>query len=39
MRKSYKIALKDPEKSERIHEQAEKIYEEIQYLSLKIADK
>ncbi|MFC7358380.1 Lacal_2735 family protein [Jejudonia soesokkakensis] len=39
MRKSYKMALKDPEESERAHEEAEKIYEEIQYLNLKLADK
>lgn len=34
MRKSYEIALRDPKKSESVHSQADKIYEEIQYLKL-----
>ena len=34
MRKSYEIALRDPKKSERVHSQADKIYEEIQFLTL-----
>lgn len=32
MRKSYEIALRDPKQSERVHSQAEKVYEEIRYL-------
>ena len=33
MRKSYEISLKDPKRSERIHSQADRVYEEILYLS------
>ncbi len=34
MKKSYDIALSDPEKSEKVHSQANKLFEEIQYLSM-----
>ncbi len=34
MRKSYEASLNNPEKSERAHRQADKIFEEIKYLSL-----
>ncbi|WP_111816481.1 Lacal_2735 family protein [Aequorivita lipolytica] len=39
MRRSFEIALKSPKKSEKIHTQAEKIFQEIQYLSFRHADK
>jgi len=39
MRKSYNAALKDRQKSDRFKTQAQHIFEEIQYLSLKNADK
>jgi len=39
MRKSYNTALKDRRESDRFSRQAEKIFKEIQYLSLKNADK
>lgn len=39
MRKSFKASLKDQEKSEKVRKQAQEIYEEIQYLSVKYADK
>jgi uncharacterized membrane protein len=39
MRKSYKIALYDSEKSDRIHNEADKVYKEIQMLTLKYGDK
>lgn len=32
MRESYKLALRDPKKCDRIHSEAERIYKEIQYL-------
>lgn len=34
MRKSYETSLVDPKKSEKVHRQADKIFEEIKYLSL-----
>lgn len=33
MRKSYELSLNDPEKSEKLHRQAEKVYEELQKLN------
>jgi len=39
MKKSYKTALIDKSKSDKVHRQAYKIFEEIKYLSLKHADK
>jgi hypothetical protein len=39
MRKSYRKALTNPEESDRVQEKAHKLYEEIQYLSLRVADK
>ncbi len=39
MRKSFEVALKDTEKSERIHCQAVKLFQEIRYLSLQQSDK
>lgn len=38
MRRSFEIALKDSEKSEKIHNQADKLFQEIQYLSLQRID-
>jgi hypothetical protein len=38
MRKSFQTSLKNPEKSEKVHRQADKLLREIQYLSLKQAD-
>lgn len=38
MRKSYELALRDTEKSERIHRQADKLFQEIQYLNFRQAD-
>ena len=34
MHKSYEVSLKDPQKSDKIHRQADKIFEEIKYYSL-----
>lgn len=34
MRKSYEVSLRDPQKGDRVHRQADKIFEEIKYLSL-----
>jgi hypothetical protein len=39
MRKSYKMALKDPDESDRVHKQADKVYQEIEYLTFKYGDK
>ncbi len=39
MRKSYNTALIDIEKSDRLHNQAQKIWDEISYLNLKQGDK
>ncbi len=33
MRKSYEVALRDPQKSEIVHTQADRIYKEIQFLT------
>ncbi|PVW14522.1 Lacal_2735 family protein [Marixanthomonas spongiae] len=38
MRKSYEIALKDKEKSDEIHQQAERVLEQIQSLRYQYAD-
>ncbi len=34
MKKSFKKSLKNPEESEAVHREADKIYEEIKYLSM-----
>ncbi len=39
MKRSFETALKDTEKSEKMHRQADKIFQEIQYLSLQQSDK
>jgi hypothetical protein len=39
MRRSFEIALRDREKSDQIHRQADKIFQEINYLSLQRKDK
>lgn len=39
MKKSYEIALKDCKKSEKVHHQANKLFQEIKYLSLQQGDK
>ena len=39
MKRSFELSIKDPEKSEKAHNQAEKIFQEIQYLSLSSANK
>jgi len=39
MKRSYAMALRDKSESDRVNRQAEKIYNEIQYLTLKQADK
>jgi len=39
MKKSFKASLKDKEKSEAVQKEAKKVYEEIQYLSMQLADK
>ena len=39
MKKSFRVALHDTEESERMRQRAREIYSEIQYLSLKRADK
>ncbi|SRX76146.1 Lacal_2735 family protein [Aequorivita antarctica] len=39
MKRSFETALKDTEKSEKMHRQADKIFQEIQYLSLQRSDK
>lgn len=39
MRKSFKTALRDREKSKLVKEKAQDIYKEIEYLSLRRADK
>lgn len=35
MRRSFETSLKDSAKSERLHRQADKLFREIQYLSLR----
>lgn len=39
MRRSYQVALTDAEKSDRLNKQARKIFDEINYMSMKYADK
>lgn len=39
MKKSFRVALRDTEESERVRQRAREIYKEIQYLSLQRADK
>ncbi|MAP79693.1 MAG: hypothetical protein CL526_01265 [Aequorivita sp.] len=39
MRQSFELSIKNPKKSKKARELAEKILQEIQYLSLKQADK
>ena len=39
MKKSYEIALKDCKKSAKVHHQANKLFQEIKYLSLQQGDK
>ena len=39
MKKSYEIALKDRNKSEKVHHQADRIYREIKYLTFHNGDK
>lgn len=39
MRKSYETSLKDTEKSESLHRQALRLFQEINYLSLQQGDK
>ncbi|HAV55402.1 Lacal_2735 family protein [Aequorivita vladivostokensis] len=39
MRKSFELSSKDPEKSARAHQQADKLFQEINYLSYRQADK
>lgn len=39
MKRSFELATKDPEKSAKAHKQADRLYQEINYLSFKQADK
>ncbi|HLT48828.1 MAG TPA: Lacal_2735 family protein [Aequorivita sp.] len=39
MKRSYETALKDTDKSEKMHRQADKLFQEIKYLSLQRNDK
>ena len=39
MKKSFKIALKNQEESEKVQQQAYKVFDEIKYLTLQKADK
>jgi len=39
MKRSYETALKDTDKSEKIHYEADKLFQEIKYLSLQRNDK
>lgn len=39
MKKSFKIALKDQEESNKMQQQAYKVFDEIKYLTLQNADK
>ncbi len=39
MKKSYDIALRDCKKSEKVHHQANKLFQEIKYLSIQQGDK
>jgi|GEM_PF-524281 len=39
MRKSFKVALKDKDESEKVQKQAFKIFDEIKHLTLQNADK
>lgn len=39
MRKSFETALNDIQKSKKIHNQADKLFNEIKYLTLQKADK
>lgn len=39
MKQSFELALRDPNKSEKVHNQADQIFQEIKYLSFKQADK
>ncbi|WP_432412997.1 Lacal_2735 family protein [Rasiella sp. SM2506] len=39
MRKSFKVALRDKNESEKVQKQAYKVFDEIRYLTLQNADK
>ena len=39
MKRSFELSSKDPVKSEKAHQQADRIFQEIQYLSFRKADK
>ncbi|MEM0518584.1 MULTISPECIES: Lacal_2735 family protein [Aequorivita] len=39
MKRSFELSVKNPEKSEKAHQQADKLLQEIQYLSIMHADK
>ncbi len=39
MKRSFEIALKDTQKSKKLHSQADKLFDEITYLKLQQADK
>lgn len=39
MRRSYETSLRDTDKSERLHRQAVRLFQEINYLSLQQSDK
>ncbi len=39
MKKSYEIALRDLNKSEKVHQQADRLFQEIKYLTLQRGDK
>ncbi len=39
MKKSYETALKDIKKSEKVHHQADKLFQEIKYLTFQHGDK
>ena len=39
MKRSFRSALNDKAQSERLHQEADRIFEEIQYITLKYGDK
>ncbi len=38
MKKSYETSLRDPQESDRVHRQADKLFEQIKYFSMEQSD-
>jgi hypothetical protein len=39
MKRSFELSIRNPQKSRKAHKQADKLFQEIQYLLFKLADK